>query len=359
MSTDQRSGQVQSYHPAFRPLDSTRQEIRLLIVQPGVAKDIVECSFRYGIFSRSIKPLYETISYVWGDASLRSNVRLNGQEMDVPASSERVLRRFRYTSRERVLWIDALCINQADPEERSSQVALMDKIYSSTIRNLIWLGEGDETTATAVKCIQKLVDEMRAETNNIRTARELLYDENGLQLFASHGLSFAIATYEIESIERFYTSQWFQRLWIVQEAALANNNNCCYGQTECFLDTILRAARWISYKWLHVPYRRESTNNACYIWDFCDRRIGLYSSLQFRLSLLNVLADTADLSATEPRDHIFAVLGLASKFASAESHSRLLRPDYTKSIPTVFTDTAIYCIFQRQDLAILNFVRHR
>lgn len=124
----------------YVPLDAERQEFRLLAVHASSAGTI-----RATITTQSLieKPHYETVSYCWGDASIRGRIILNGHHFDLPASTENTIRRMRYDDTDRVLWIDTICINQTDIDERSHQVAIMDGIYRSGVRNLIWLGEAE------------------------------------------------------------------------------------------------------------------------------------------------------------------------------------------------------------------------
>ena len=95
--------------------------------------------------------------------------------MKIPDSSWHFLRRFRLPNKPRILWMDAICINQNDNAERAGQVALSDEIYTKTVHNLIWLGYGDATTNLALECIKRIVDDMRVETDTFANARELLY----------------------------------------------------------------------------------------------------------------------------------------------------------------------------------------
>ena len=80
--------------------------------------------------------------------------------MRVTANAEAVLRRMRLPDQLRVLWIDSICINQEDKQERSQQVALMHEIYGHGMRNLIWLGDDDGATKRALLSIDSLLDEM-------------------------------------------------------------------------------------------------------------------------------------------------------------------------------------------------------
>lgn len=93
------------------------------------------------------RPNYETISYCWGDDPSTATLLMNGHTLEVPISSAAALRRMRLTSRSRVLWIDAICINQPDLDEKSTQVAKMSEIYRFGTGNLVYLGEDEENIA--------------------------------------------------------------------------------------------------------------------------------------------------------------------------------------------------------------------
>lgn len=86
-------------------------------------------------------PVYETISYVWGDGKVRKPIVVNGSRIEVTVNLFSALRRFRRPDTPRVLWADAVCIDQGDKNERSSQVRLMGRVYEECWQVLIWLGE--------------------------------------------------------------------------------------------------------------------------------------------------------------------------------------------------------------------------
>ncbi|KAF2432949.1 hypothetical protein EJ08DRAFT_552229, partial [Tothia fuscella] len=86
-------------------------------------------------------PIYEALSYVWGDPKRTLPVLLNGHTFEVTTSLESALRRLRHPTSTRTIWVDALCINQKNDAERTEQVKLMRYIYSQTQEVLIWLGE--------------------------------------------------------------------------------------------------------------------------------------------------------------------------------------------------------------------------
>jgi hypothetical protein len=153
----------------YKPLNANKQEFRILLLNPGTQQDPLRASLRNVFWSSDDDTLeYETISYCWGDHTRRSHLRVNGVKLPVPASCAAALRRMRLPDRARPIWIDAVCINQSNLDERSQQVAMMADIYSKSLGNLIYLGEGDETTASALKTIDAVYEVSSQETNGFK-----------------------------------------------------------------------------------------------------------------------------------------------------------------------------------------------
>lgn len=102
----------------YKPLDTLQKQIRVLQVKPGTSNGPVECSV--GHISLLDEPVlkYEAVSYVWSLVKGSACIVLDGKTVSVPAAAEEVLRNFRGPEQERVLWIDAICINQRDLGER-------------------------------------------------------------------------------------------------------------------------------------------------------------------------------------------------------------------------------------------------
>ncbi|KAL6882302.1 heterokaryon incompatibility protein domain-containing protein [Trichoderma longibrachiatum] len=113
---------------------------------------------RFDLITTSLdEPLpYEAISYTWSGQALDRPVYANGREYCVTKNAEDVMRRLRPSSpdRSRNLWIDAICINQKDDPEKSVQVQLMFEVYANAERVNIWLGQGTDATALALKWLR-------------------------------------------------------------------------------------------------------------------------------------------------------------------------------------------------------------
>ncbi|EME84950.1 uncharacterized protein MYCFIDRAFT_41912, partial [Pseudocercospora fijiensis CIRAD86] len=124
----------------YQPLDTSAREIRLVTVEAGKG-DEIHCKLNTVSLDGDL-PQYESVSYCWGDITKKSSIVLDGQTtVDVSKNAHAALMRIRDPNIDRTIWIDAICINQTDVEERGSQVSNMHLVYHRATRNLIWLGE--------------------------------------------------------------------------------------------------------------------------------------------------------------------------------------------------------------------------
>ncbi|KAF2130650.1 HET-domain-containing protein, partial [Dothidotthia symphoricarpi CBS 119687] len=111
---------------------------RILRLEPGQEDDPIQCSLIHVDLDTS--PVFEAVSYVWGDATDKLRITCNDRRIKITRNLFHALTMFRYPDRTRDLWADALCINQFNLKERSSQVQLMSRIYSGAKAVLVWLG---------------------------------------------------------------------------------------------------------------------------------------------------------------------------------------------------------------------------
>jgi len=204
----------------YEPLCKKQCEIRLLIVHAASESPdrIVKGSIRHVSLSTDPKPTYETISYVWGDPRERATILINGARLDCSSSSERALRRMRHATKDRVLWIDAVCINQIDDVERSEQVAIMAKIYANTTTNLVWLGEEEDSTNDALEAVRLIFEDARRETNDFADFLQTMWDhKQRYWRYAEKDIDVDVGTL-LECL-RFFDNTWFQRLWVRERDA--------------------------------------------------------------------------------------------------------------------------------------------
>jgi len=123
---------------------------------------------------------FRAISYVWGGSTIKDEAWFDDEtHLDITASAGAILRSIIKSATDRYFWIDALCINQQDDDEKSLQVQLMYDIYSSAEKTIAWTGETSEDSEAALdfvivlfKVIQELFHRKVPITANSLTGME-------------------------------------------------------------------------------------------------------------------------------------------------------------------------------------------
>jgi hypothetical protein len=112
---------------------------RLLVLDPGHASQPV--SIRLQVVERATAPAYDAISYVWGDPKNKVTIACDGRPFEITFNLYWALVRIRSVSHPKILWADAICINQSDLLERSNQVMFMGSLYSNASKVYICMGD--------------------------------------------------------------------------------------------------------------------------------------------------------------------------------------------------------------------------
>jgi len=130
--------------------------IRILRLQPHQdKKSAIRCQLSDLELRDSEGPCpYEALSYVWGSPNKPHTIVIEGCSLSVGANLYAALLRLRYTSLERILWIDAICIDQTNITEKEQQIQLMAEIYAKARSVIIWLGEA--TTAGSEDALEEI-----------------------------------------------------------------------------------------------------------------------------------------------------------------------------------------------------------
>lgn len=203
----------------YSSLKNDPPEFRLVRIHPGVRPHHIVASL--ATYPLNDHPLYEALSYVWGPYDLEDPdlIELDGSGFGVTINLWRALYYLRLESEARDFWIDAICINQEDLNERSSQVQLMRDIYKSSIRTVVWIGDESFWSHRLFEFL-KSVDKTRSWEDDderkvkvegqIQLRGQLAVDED-IQKIVRRGLYKDIAQRD------FWT-----RIWIVQEVAIAS-----------------------------------------------------------------------------------------------------------------------------------------
>ncbi|KAF1933816.1 HET-domain-containing protein [Didymella exigua CBS 183.55] len=301
----------------YKPLrHGLGHEIRLIVLFAGEPSDDLSCDIT--TVNLADRPSYEAVSYTWansrGHVSLTSEIRCGGSTIAITENCEAALRRLRLRGRNRRLWIDAICIHQNDTEEKSHQVKLMSTIYSNAAQVLAYLGV-----------------ESPQVTRQLRGVLDFLQDKTGVITSEPCGK---------ENLLTFLHLPYFDRVWIMQEIGLAQLVTLIIGDYEVRWtgDTVSRTLDMCSQLDLRPPSVLRWTPS---------------SRPEEQNDILAVLSKSRNCSAGNPRDKIYALLGLMDSRFSAE-----FVVDYSLSHTDVFAKLATYCIEKLGRFDILQHCQH-
>lgn len=130
----------------YQPLPE-RRSIRLLTLHPArKPTSPIQCSFTQITLADddATEVYYEALSYTWGASHGTKPIVCDAGSILVTPNCEQALLHLRYKLKPRMLWIDAICIEQCSSSERNHQVAIMGEIYSHAARTILWLGPETE-----------------------------------------------------------------------------------------------------------------------------------------------------------------------------------------------------------------------
>jgi len=146
-------------HSIYSPLDTAKHEIRVLTILNQLSDEgLVDCSIES--ISLDDQPEFTALSYCWGAPQPAGAIRVNGVPCYVTPNLAAVLRPLRFTKDAGTIpiWIDALCINQSDLDERGAQVAMMMFIYAQAECVHVWLGDKMGPSADAMETLQQVLN---------------------------------------------------------------------------------------------------------------------------------------------------------------------------------------------------------
>ena len=339
------------YEPLGEP---ERKMIRLMELLPGneyedpadYVKDPMRVSFRTVSLLDSQRESYEAISYCWGDSATTLPVSCDdGSYLWVTLGLFGALRQMRYKDRPRILWVDAVCINQADNHEKNWQVAQMGDIYRGAERVLIWLGDEQGLSQEMPKFISRLLkakDSMAAADSN------KFYLALSAAEIVTHGIPSWYSEGELYYALHLLTERpWFQRVWIIQELCQAREA-LVYCGTWCIPWERLSQAYLFMAGQLQLDEYVASSHGVTTmsrIVDLICTKAEVESDAPLPMLRLLVRHDSA--KATDLRDRLFGLAGIADDGTDVEI-------DYGRSINDVYCDFAIRSMHTSNSLDVLD-----
>jgi hypothetical protein len=347
----------------YKPLRGP-SEIRLVRLLQGSSDEPIKC----GIIHVELGSMsYETLSYEWGVPNYDdTTIAIEGQPVQVRKNLWEGLQQIRLSDKDRIIWIDALCIDQQNIKERNHQVQLMGQIYRGADQLVVWLGHPDSKGAMALDIFKSVLalNERLAKSVPGTVSKNLdhasdkfpshavylrlvlpVTDEQGSSMSAAEtsiGVALSIpdqtvflSVEQVQSIKAWEEQSYWYRIWILQEIRLARKIELHNGRHKfsdsdiLFLRNTMIGSTLSCFHPTHRSMWRSMCNHTMGFRLLSDRSCGS------KITLRGWILDTEYSKSTEPRDQIYALLGVAS--------------DCTGGIHTIPED---YLLFPSRDLFV-------
>ncbi|KAK7980239.1 hypothetical protein PG989_012696 [Apiospora arundinis] len=300
-------------------------------------------------FSLDSHPEYVTILYCWSDPTPCHTVLIDGKELRIARSAATILELMSSitTSESRMIWIDALCIDQLNFTERAHQVPLMSRIYPQGTRNIIYLGVGDPLSSRGMDNMREIAKDM------IRMQSE---DRDELQ-----------TAVDKKAISAFLQLPWFSRVWVVQESVLARGSSCILGRNELDFEIICRVVMALYGSFLVISFvaKFDGFVGAMSVLVMFQARERMAQKMPFDFNYTLVVTMTTQ--CTNLRDKIFGILGLCKAGMKEAEPLSLLAVDYNKSHQNIYRDATRCAVMtirldqlaeNEQESCILHWISH-
>ncbi|KAF2108173.1 heterokaryon incompatibility protein-domain-containing protein, partial [Lophiotrema nucula] len=297
----------------YRPLE-TPASVRVLDLHPAPAfSDPLEASLVHVDRNQRFLPVsneassvrsYDAVSYCWGNFDSSCVLLLEGHAHCITPNVDAMLRQLRRDSpktRPRRLWIDAICLNQHDAEEKATQVQLMGDIFRQADKVRIWLGTASD--ADSIPRIFAFWKGLAATIDHTSTSSE----QKGLYLSALWSSISGDA--DFQPILDFLARPWFRRRWILQEVSLGHHIKVHCG------------AHSIPWAWLQEGICEMPLQYPGFEKKHAEAVQSVRGLRQGRAEYLETLRLFHTTECSEPRDRLFALYGMASDIDSPDEIS--------------------------------------
>ena len=372
------------------------QSIRLIELKADVDSIWSDIAISLKVINLHEAPEYDALSYTWGypltpysdddqpkwgmDAVRRYPIDIDGHPLEVTANLVDALHALADADiktaarKSHYLWIDSICINQDDQLERAAQVVIMSSIYGSAQNVIIWLGREDEFTKDALAAINALSKIPRQRHSEVKLSD--WYNQG--EVLRRLGVLQEITPHRWLGLVAFLNRPWFRRAWIVQEVILARDAVIVCGRNilpwSMLSDTIafLTSTTWhdqISTDQMRAinsvvrnpgPYGKllDAHVNVGMAAIYLESTRAGIASAGHKAVFRYLIEAHRFCEASDPRDMIYAFLGLAWKERLPFStNPEAINPDYQISVRKLYTYVAKTMLQSYKDLRFLSHVQ--
>ncbi|KAK0514619.1 hypothetical protein JMJ35_003236 [Cladonia borealis] len=347
--------------------------IRILSLLPGNRGAPLQCELHRadvpGLISPGCAsgPKFEALSYAWGDGTLCQRLFCNNSAIKITQSLFDALIHLRHSEETRMLWVDAVCIDQNNNDDKIVQLPHMKDIYQHANHVVIWLGLADESTNGALDLIRRAANCLRQESGQFMPRWDLSPFNEPFSDEKNRQWGFPSTT-DLESwlpVAALLARSWFYRCWTFQEAVLATKATIQIGAHLLDWAVLCGACMFFMCKsyGMEVKGLHDGLKIICRLsW---ASRIGLDLQEWKPMPLIFLLLITTNTQATLPKDRIFGLLALAQEntqkyFSPSGSFDN---PKYNMSLRELYTDVSRFLLHENVNgdlspLRLLHSVKH-
>ncbi|KAF4626614.1 hypothetical protein G7Y89_g11541 [Cudoniella acicularis] len=337
MASNTQQSQTKTFHQPLTDSD----EIRLLTLQPGTPYTDLRCTFTHVNLTAFHAPRYEALSYTWGTEAAVYPIHIEGNIYHIRSNLWIALNSLRSEAEERVIWIDALCINQSNILERNHQVKQMGRIYETAENVVVWLGPADHDSKDAFG-------------------------------FLSHGEEMPEGDRKskaFSAVEGLLKREYWTRLWIIQEILLPTHiiiqcgkYSCDWKKLESFLNKLEQRTTkkyttpaFEGFEAARITRNGEMAQNISPPTEtttaarFASARRKGWGRAQHKRPLFSLVVSYIDANCVEPLDKIFGLHALAAPCCCKASPV-----NYAETFPQVASKMIAHYILSHKEFSELH-----
>ncbi|CAH0046600.1 unnamed protein product [Clonostachys solani] len=296
-----------------------RDHLRLFMLFPGEKDDALQGA----VYSVSFEDagIYRTLSYVWGDTASTHTLTTPQGSIGITTALMTALKTIRLTIHSVTLWVDALCINQADEVEKGFQIRLLPEIFQGAVCTLAFLGAGEDGAAAIELLLQIRAKDVIKDRPKEEWPRDLPPIDASWQKQRVPPSDANVWA----DVRRLFSRAWFRRSWIIQEVVVAPTVKVICGNWMTEWHDLFAAIEI-------VDQEHQGLNDDLRPWSPFLRlgRHREWESRLKRLSLHRLLESYRDVDSSLKRDRFFALVGLAN-----DGNREEFLPDYNENFETV------------------------
>ncbi|KAF7956997.1 hypothetical protein EAE96_004319 [Botrytis aclada] len=332
---------------SYTPLDTSKPSIRLLRLQRNEQGSITGLLESFSLDNPE-RPAFKTLSYVWGPKVFPHTIFINGHPFPVLSSLHPFLENICDDGKlkQSWWWIDSICIDQNEGSiaevERNTQVAMMRRIYEKSERTIGWLGLGDDEGEQAIQFLKMLANQKKRL--DLVHQRRLSGDKRAKEEELGNELS---DRSKWAALEKLLLRPWWTRVWTLQEYLVPRKF-----VFQCGQETIERRKLTQAMSAIALCRRIDETLLAHKAFEapWIRRRVFHWYHRGAPIQLIGLMGYISNCKASDLRDRIYSVLGLATDGFLADP------PRYQDSFEEVYSNLVKSFVDKHKSLDILCFV---